>query len=414
MFPIGTPGAIAVDDLRFIQITSIDQLRAAAPDWDDLWWRSAVETPLARAEMLAQWLEHFRPNGGFRAIVVADRQRWVAALPLVACRVGRVIPAGALPCNPWACCGELLLDPATDADAVCQGLLAAVGRLRWPLLWLDAVVAESPQWKALLRGRQQAGMPGSFHHRFRIGRVEISQPWEVYQKRLAKNHRQGMVRAQRRLTCEGEVCFEMGSRLEPPQVAPWMQEALKVEDLGWKGDAGTSILRSGKMAPFFIRQAEQLARWGQLETAAVRLDGQMAAFLYGMRAKGVYFAYKIGYDPQLAAFSPGQLVFHHVLERLHSDGQTQALDFMGPLNQAQMRWRPATYCLGRLVLAPRGGIGRVALFAYQHLWRRLSQWRNPASAEALQPADCPGADRPDRAMSADSGRVGETHPSEYC
>ncbi len=376
-------------DLRFIQITSIDQLRAAAPEWDDLWWRSEVETPLARAELLAQWLEHFGQKRAFRALVVADRQRWVAALPLIGSRVGHAIPAGAMPCNPWACCGELLLDPAADGDAVCQGLLAAVGQLRWQLLWLDAVVADSPRWKALLRGQQRAGVPGGFHHRFRIGRVEINQPWDIYQKRLPKNHRQAMVRAQRRLACEGEVCFEMGSRLEPPQVAPWMREALEVEDLGWKGESGTSVLRSGTMPAFFIRQAEQLARWGQLETAAVRLDGQMAAFIYGMRAKGVYFAYKIGYDPRLAAFSPGQLVFHHVLEQLHTDGQTQALDFMGPLNQAQTRWRPATYSVGRLVLAPRGGLGRVALFAYKQLWRRLSQWRHPL------PADVPPTGRPD-------------------
>jgi CelD/BcsL family acetyltransferase involved in cellulose biosynthesis len=385
----------AVNDLRCTQITSIDQLRAAAPDWDDLWWRSAVETPLARAELLAQWLDFFRPKAAFRALLVADGQRWIAALPLVSTRVGRLIPAGEMPCNPWACCGELLLDPAADADAACRRLMAEIGQLRWQWLWLDAVVAESPRWKALLRGCQQAGVPGSFHHRFRIGRVEISQPWDVYQKRLPKNHRQAMVRAQRRLACEGEVCFETRSHLEPAEAAPWMAEAFDVENLGWKGDAGSSVLRSGTMPGYFVRQAEQLARWGQLETAAVRLDGQMVAFVYGLRAKGVYFAYKIGYDPRLAAFSPGQLLFHHILEQLHHDGQTQALDFMGPLNQAQSRWRPTTYGVGRLVLAPRGRLGRAALLAYKHVWRRLSQWRNPPSAHAPQAVDRPNAGRPD-------------------
>jgi hypothetical protein len=287
MFLRRTQGAIAVNELKCFQITSIDELRASAPAWDDLWWRSDVEMPLTRAELLAQWLEQFRPTAAFRALVVADGQRWIAALPLVACRVGRVIPAGAMPCNPWASCGDVLLDPAADADAVCGRLMAEIAQLRWQLLWLDEVASESPRWQALLRGCQEAGLPAAFHHRLRVGRVEINQPWDVYQKRLPKNHRQGMVRFARRLACEGEVRFEMRSQREPSEIGPWMREAFGIENLGWKGRSGTSVLRSGTMPGYFLRQAEQLARWGQLETAAVRLDGQMIAFIYGMRAKGV-------------------------------------------------------------------------------------------------------------------------------
>ena len=136
------------------------------------------------------------------------------------------------------------------------------------------------------------------------------------------------------------------------------------------------------MFRFFVRQAEQLAHWGQLETAALRLDGRMLAFVYGFRAKGVYFAHKIGYDPRFAAFSPGQLLFYHILEQLHSDGETRALDFMGPMNQSLSRWRPATYGVGRVALAPRRWLGRAAMYAYQHWWRPLRDWKPPRSRPA--------------------------------
>jgi hypothetical protein len=357
--------------LHCIHLTSLAELRAAASAWDDLWWRSEVVLPTVRAELLAQWVEQFRPRGGFHAMIVADQQRWVAALPLVPCRVGWVLPAGGLPSNPWSPCGELLLDATADADAALDLMLAAAGELPWPLLWLNEAVPEAPRWQALLRACQRAGVASSYHERFRVGRVEIDSNWDIYQKRLPKSHRQSLPRALRRLACEGNVQFEMHSRLEVKDVEPWLQAAFDVENRSWKGTAGSSVLRTPGMFRFFVRHAEQLAQWGQLETAALRLDGQMLAFVYGFRAKGVYFAHKIGYDPRFAAFSPGQLLFNHILEQLHGDGETRALDFMGPMNQSLSRWRPATYGIGRVALAPRHLLGRATMYAYKHWWRPL-------------------------------------------
>ena len=56
----------------------------------------------------------------------------------------------------------------------------------------------------------------------------------------------------------------------------------------------------------------------------------MLAFVYGFRAKGVYFAHKIGYDPRFAAFSPGQLLFYHILEQLHSERRHAGVGLHGP------------------------------------------------------------------------------------
>ena len=369
-----------MNNLRLIHLTSVEELRAAASNWDDLWWRSDAVLPTVRAEMVAQWVEQFKPRAAFHTLVIADDGRWVAALPLVVCRVGWVIPAGGLPSNPWAPCGELLLDPAGDVDAALDLLMAAAADLPWQLLWLNEAVPESPRWQALLRACDRAKISTSYHERFRVGRVEIDRTWEIYQKRLPKSHRQSMNRSLRRLACEGDVQFEMRSRLTVEEVEPWLQAAFEVEDRGWKGEAGTSVLRTPGVFRFFTRQAEQLARWDQLETAALRLDGRIVAFVCGFRAKGVYFAHKIGYDSRFAAFSPGQLLFHHILERLHSEGGTQALNFMGPLNQALSRWRPATYGVGRLALAPHRLLGRAALYGYKHWWRPLRTLEAAAAA----------------------------------
>jgi CelD/BcsL family acetyltransferase involved in cellulose biosynthesis len=384
-----TPGATSVSTLRSIYLTSVDQLRAAAADWDDLWWRSETALPTARAEMLARWIEQFASGAGFHVLIVADQERWVAALPLVSCRVGRLIPAAGLPNNPWMPCGELLLDADADAAAVLDLLLAEAAERPWQLLWLNEALPESPRWQALLRACDRAAMPAAYHQRFRVGRVTIGPDWSIYQKRLPKSHRQGMLRAAKRLACEGDVHYEMHSHLDTSEVEPWLREAFELEDRGWKGASGTSVLRTPGMFRFFVGQAEQLARWGQLETAALRLDGRLLAFIHGFRGKGVYFAHKISYDPRLAAFSPGQLLFYHVLEQLHNSSGTWALDFMGPLNQALSRWRPETHGIGRVAIAPRRLVGRAALYAYQHGWRRFRQWQTNAADRMADRAPVP-------------------------
>ncbi len=376
-----------MNDLHCIRLSSLDELRAEAPAWDDLWWRSDVAIPVARAELVAQWVERFHPHSQFRALVVATRGRWIAALPLVSCRVGWLIPTGALPSNAWLPCGELLLDPAADVDGAMDLLLAAAGGLPWQMLWLNDAVPEAPRWQALLRACSRAGISAAYHERFRVGRVAIEGDWDVYEKRLPKNHRQGMRRALRRLEGEGNVQFEMLGHVGEHDVKPWLQEALGLEDGSWKGSAGSSVLRTPGMVEFFTCHAEQLARWNQLQLSALRLDGRMLAFVYGFRAKGTCFAHKIGYDDRFAAFSPGHLLFNHILAQLHRDGETQVLDFMGPLNQSLKRWRPGTYGIGRIVIAQHKLLARAAMYAYEHCWRPIRH-RKVAAAVAAR-GSCP-------------------------
>jgi hypothetical protein len=353
-----------------MQLTSVAALRDAAVDWDDLWWRSVVAMPTARAELLAQWIEHFQPRH-FHALVIRDAQRWVAALPLVSTQLGWVVSVGGLPTNPWCPCGELLLDPAVDAATVLDRLLVGIAELPWPLLWLNEATHETPQWQELLAACGRAGLAAVSHEHFRVGRLELDSTWEIFQQRLAKNHRRGMRRALQRLASEGDLQFEMSSAMPVEEVEPWLQAAFDLENRGWKGTAGTSVLRTPGMFEFFLRQGRQLAAWGQLEAAALRLDGRLLAFVSGFRAKGTYFPYKIGYDADFAAFSPGQLLFHHIFERLYEQGDVRTVDFMGPLTDATSRWRSATYGIGRIVLAPHSGLGRTAIYAYKHWWRPL-------------------------------------------
>ena len=299
------------------------------------------------------------PRADFHALVVADQSRWVAALPLVSCRVGWLIPAGGLPCNPWAPCGDLLLDAAAaDNDAAIDLLLAAAAELPWPLLWLNDAVPEAPRWQALLRACDRAGIAAHYHEQCRVGRVEIDRDWDAYQKRLAKNHRQAMNRAARRLAGEGNVQFEMFSQLEAGERRAVAARGVRGRGSRLEGRVGHVGAPHAGHVRLLRRAGRATGPLGPTGNGRPAIGRPDAGVRLRLPRQGVCFAHKIGYDPQFAAFSPGQLLFYHILERFHADGETRALDFMGPLSESLSRWRPATYGVGRVAIAPRRLLGR--------------------------------------------------------
>jgi len=348
---------------RVIRIESLADFRAAAGSWDDLWRRSDVTMPTLRAELTAQWVERFAPRAEFRALIVEQGGRWAAALPLVAGSVKGVIRAGRLPANEWSVSGELLLDPAAASPAVADALTAAVSELPWPLLWLEDARADAASWRLLADAMGRAGMSSHYRELLRLGRIDARGDWETYRRTWSRKHRQGMARHARRLEQLGEVRLDLLSRLAPDEVEPWLRRGLEIEDRSWKGRAGTSVLRTPGMFDFYLRQARQLAAWGQLALAFLYSSGRPLAFAYGLWAKRAFHSIKVGYDPDFAAYSPGQLLRYFLFERLFREPGCTAIEYVVP-SEAHRKWRPETYSVGRLVVAPGGWMGRAALAAY--------------------------------------------------
>ncbi len=350
---------------RVIHVDTIAALRSQAARWDDLWWRSDTTMPTLRAELIALWMEHFAPRARFHALIVEEDGHWLAALPLVGRRVGWVFPAGATVDNPWSSCAGLLWDAARTSDAdLGDVLVEAMSRLPWPLLWLDDAAFAAPQWRALQEALGRAGTTAVRRDRWLAGRIPIDHCWPACQERWSSRHRHSLARAFHRLAARGNVTFEVSDHLGPDEVEAPLREAFEVEDAGWKGAAGTSVLHTPGMFDYFLRQARQLAAWDQLALAVLRCGGRPVAFSYGLAAKGVFHSWKVGYDARDADCSPGQLLRFRLIEWLHAEEQYCALDFTGPLNDAQARWHPDTYTVGWLIVAPRRRLARLALRAY--------------------------------------------------
>lgn len=367
-------------------LRSSAEIRAVAPAWDDLWARSEVVVPTARAEFVAHWLEHFAPERPTAVVLVEHQGRAVAALPLVEQRWSRFVQAGGLPTNPWASHGDLLLDPNAGPEAI-EALVNAVGRdTPWPLFNFDPVALEAPRWQAFAAAAGRAGWSLYQQARWRTGVVQVQGAWADYEASLGREHRRNRKRNAQALEKAGGGEFELRSEFNRDEIADLVRIGFEVEDRSWKGAAGSSVLRSPGMLEFFTRSALAAADAGCLELAFLRHAGQPIGFAYGWLAKETHFLPKVGYDESFKQFGPGQLLVMRWLESLFASGRPQTLDFWGELAPWTESWSNASYAVGRIVAAGPSPLGRSLLYAYENWRPRLKQlrdyWRGEKTATA--------------------------------
>ena len=373
--------------LRLIE--SISALRKKAAAWDDLWLRSESTLPTHRAELAAQWAEHFAGRHPFTALTVEDDGQLVAALPLYITRQYG-LRFGKTTANSWADCGTLLTDPATDIAKAMAVLADGEKQLGCPLVMFDGVDVDARTWQSWLGHRTQRGGV-AVKPKYRVGVVDITHDWKAYMAAWSGNHRRSLKKLRKTIEQAGHAELVTLGELRPDDVEHLLHQAFEVEDRSWKGREGTSVLRTPKAFDFFLRQAQQLCAWNQFELYFLNFQDEPIAFDFCYSCKGVLSSHKIGYDETFRQFGPFQLLRSMQLEQLFGDPSRCLLDTLGILSEANAKWSTRYYQSSR-VIAPTGDpIGRLAFGGYLHIWPTA---RKCLGRSAAEPAELePGAAR---------------------
>lgn len=115
--------------------------------------------------------------------------------------------------------------------------------------------------------------------------------------------------------------------LETAEVAtPWIDDFLELESRGWKGRAGSAILKCPSQRKFFEEAVTSAHRLGKLDMTGYYIDGSAIALSCKFLSGDGAFAYKICFDENFSRFSPGMLLELRYIERLHESQQLRWLD----------------------------------------------------------------------------------------
>ncbi len=350
-----------------IELGGLEVLHELGPRWDDLVRRSPEPMPFLQAGWLLAWWSAFG-NGKPRVVGVYEggaRTRGQSksfvggALFSEGFRPFRGIPVRtlALAANVHSNRADLLVDRG-HAVAAARAIArwAHARRPRWTLLRLDEVAADSEPIGAFRDELVRLGHPAGEKPGSRPPFVPLEGGIDGVMSRLKSKWKSNLRNREKRLGAIAALVHECVDTLTP-DLDSRLEECFAVEARAWKGDAGSAILSDTATHRFYREVAFTAAEAGTFRLHTLRAGGRLAAFQLDLEHDGVEYVLKIGYEPELAPYSPGALLLRRVIERASGLG-LRIVDLLGDDMPWKRDWTSqARFHVKRLVFS-RGAVGR--------------------------------------------------------
>ncbi|MFZ5892891.1 MAG: GNAT family N-acetyltransferase [Myxococcota bacterium] len=218
----------------------------------------------------------------------------------------------------------LLLD-REHAEAAVRALFLQLRehRWRWHGLEFDSTWGDGPTYD-LLRAHGFGNGVGHCTWNARLRSVlqpSIDRP-QIEAARAKKVS--DLKRKRRRLAELGKVTWTVRSDDTP---AASVDAFLDLEHRGWKGDNKSSLLSNGANERFFREMMQGFSRAGRAVLVELRLNDRIVASSTNFVSGSGGFAFKIGWEPELAKVSPGAQAELELLERILDDRALGHVDF---------------------------------------------------------------------------------------
>lgn len=328
-------------------------------EWNELLASSAREMPFLRHEWLRTWWKHFGVGSQLAVFLVRRGGRLVLALPLFAERsrcLGLPLTTLRSTSNEHSFRFDLILAQGEESavDALWQHLAARGG---WHLIQLRDVVWPGADAGRLADVARKAGHPTGVWLSYESPFLPIAGNFAAYDSSLHSKFRSNLRNRSRRISTLGPVSFEAVA--EPERAGTLLPAGLELEGSGWKREAGSAIAADPTLTAFYTEWADIAARSGWLRLHFLRVAERAVAFDYSLRYGRTLYCLKMGYDPEFAPFSAGQLLKERILERAFAEGCDE-YDFLGPTMEAKADWRPQVRRHAWLFLYNRDALSRLA------------------------------------------------------
>lgn len=349
-------------------IVAADDMRGSDPllaEWDRMEVHAFWPT---QSPMFVTALLPLLSDGPIALLTAEHAGSMVALLPLCRDR-GRF--------SRWRIVG--VREVFEPGEALCHGpegarrLAHLLARQPRPLAF-DRIPAESPLIPALraaMRGRGwvsvRSAMPCPV--------ITLDEDGREPESRFNAGRRSDFRRAARRAAGFGAVTFETLAP-RPEEFDVLFDEAVGVESLGWKQDAGTTIAADPGRQEFFRRYFRAACVRGLFRISFMRIDGRAVAMQLAVLWADRYWLFKIGHDARFNSCSPGSLLMLHTLRQAAADG-LRAYELLGGVESWITRfWTREQHDCVQLRVYPCNGRGAVAFLGDVVSWLRVSLGRD--------------------------------------
>ncbi|HJT19247.1 MAG TPA: GNAT family N-acetyltransferase [Nitrospira sp.] len=364
-------------------ITHREGFLALEPIWNRLVDEAGITFPFVRHEWLHALLDCFDLGGTLYILVAKTQRRAIGIAPLMRDRALMYgIPVRRIRgiANVYSERFDFILpDRCEEAGAaIWTYLLDHAGE--WDVLELPQLPAGSRVLETLRRlepdERLLCGQWASTDSPY----VSVNESWQAYFNGLKKTHRANVRRSQRHLETLAPVGLDVvvsNDRLESD-----LEEALNLEAVTWKDEGGTAIRSRADSLAFYRRIVQTAGERGWLRIYFLTLGATRIAVRIALLFRNRVYMLKSGYDPRYAAYAPGHLLCHKIMDeawRLKFD----EVDFLGDSERWKLAWSTDVRPHSWLFVFPKRLKPRLLHYLKVHLMPRIKASRFHAVASKM-------------------------------
>jgi CelD/BcsL family acetyltransferase involved in cellulose biosynthesis len=234
--------------------------------------------------------------------------------------------------HPYAPLGTPLVEREAAEPVIAAWLDHVAGNRQLPgLLLLPFLTKEGPLaaiLDAILRRAQMPAADLNDHRRAQL--VPGDDRLHYLEHTLGRRRHKELRRSVRRLADIGALLFITAT--EPAAVAAALEDFLKLEARGWKGQTGTAALCRDDTRRFMTAAVHGLAAEGKVAISRILIDGRTIAATITLRSADAAWFWKIAYDEECARYSPGVVLTSAVTEELAEDATLMRTDSCATAN----------------------------------------------------------------------------------
>jgi CelD/BcsL family acetyltransferase involved in cellulose biosynthesis len=253
--------------------------------------------------------------------------------------------------HAYAPLGTPLVEREAAEPVIAAWLDHVAGNAELPgLLLLPFLPTDGPFAAALDAILRRAQMPEADSNRYHRAQLAPSDDRLLYVERTLGQHKhKELRRSVRRLGDVGAILFTTAT--EPEPVAAALQDFFKLESRGWKGQAGTAAACHDDVRGFITAAVAGLAADGKVAINRILIDGSAIALTITLRSADAAWFWKIVYDEDFAAYSPGVILTLAVTEELLDDTTLARTDSCAVANHPMIDhlWRQRLALADRLI-----------------------------------------------------------------
>jgi CelD/BcsL family acetyltransferase involved in cellulose biosynthesis len=344
-------------------ITTLEELKSISTQWREL--ATQLNSPLLQYEWFASCAEALHHSDELSIVVTHSDGKINGVAPFV-------LTGNDGPEQLEILGARVLGEPVAflyDSQASLQDLTAAILEMRKPL-FVKNLRDDSPEINLLRRQHK-----GKYFVRTDASSpfISFAKTWDEFLATMSSNDRNHLRRKKKSLDQKGKVTFEICNP-DPNCVKDTLDEFMRVEAAGWKGQQRTALAFDQPLRCFFDTYAREANRQGYLRLCLLRVDDKLIAGQIAVLYAKRFWLLKVGYDEEWAEYSPGVLLTHEVIRHACQEG-LEGFEFLGRDEHWIHRWTRQVHRYVTFVGYPfsPSGIGRFAFDASRSIFTKSAK-----------------------------------------